>query len=226
MRDGVDLFIAAYDRTSDRTRQFMRAIAPCMFDEKGRPRTGDETMARQISTEDLPMAEHLEHAVDQISAARSVSPLEAIEVVGAIYWAAERGVFADLVAAYGRLLKVCGRTISDQPPDGRMLRFTRESVTWEQATRLLTIQTAIGPAIRNATAQDADRHWRLADGVMKGFCAREAEALEHRATYKRGEHDDLMQDGDEDGAIDALAAAVAADDESRRYQRLADGQGW
>lgn len=103
-----------------------------------------------------------------------------LSVVGDLLLHAERGVAQDFIQAYGRLLEVAGRDLSDVDPCQQMVpfRFDREA---RAVSRVQVVVTVIGSAIRNATALDSERHWREADRCVKGWAWYEEEAHERAA---------------------------------------------
>ena len=153
---------------------------------------------------------------------------EALAAAGDLYWQAERGVARDLFSAYGRLLELLGREISDVPPAGQgngrpLIAFTAQRIP---ASRVATLHCAVGAALRNATALDAARHWRDADAAMKGFALAEALLMSAVASAARDEAAKLRLGGYDGQAEQCERIAEIRDTDSDVYRLLASGEGW
>lgn len=148
--------------------------------------------------------------------------VQGAEMVAQFYSAIERGVVDDVLACYRRLLEAIGRRMSQEGamttifPLGMM-----RSVGGISTDRIALAQIAIGPALRNISAIDAERHWRAADAAIKGVAQAEArrwlgvvEALK-REPLEEGE----AQDARSEAIADAAGRAVY-------YGTLSRTEGW
>ncbi len=161
-----------------------------------------------------------------IAFATSAFSKEGISAVGDLYWAAERGVIEDIFAAYGRLCRLVGRVVSDVEPtrqaNGRLLH----PLSQVRLQRLETVQYAVGGAIRNATALDADRHWREADANVKGLCLAEYEFWLETEKSARLEAAELAEAGRDCDAEQAHRCADIRADKAAHFGRLLVSENW
>lgn len=155
---------------------------------------------------------------------------EAMTVVGELFWHAERGVVRDLFDCYGRLCRLAGRTVDkDVPPTIQMLDLKPLiplSVNRLPGDRIAILNQIVGPALRNANALDASRHWLTADAHMKGFALSEARFQEALAV--RARHEAILARERQDVA-DAEERTRFADEriiDASYFELLASGEGW
>jgi hypothetical protein len=137
-------------------------------------------------------------------------------------------VASDLFAAYGRLLESVGREMSvvvpTKQPDGKpLIPFSMQR---DPNARLAIVQYAIGPALRNAYAWDAETHWRRADATMLGFALAESHYFLGLATQAQQEAAALANDGEHGQADLVLRSAVIRTEVAAEYARLVQGEGW
>lgn len=159
---------------------------------------------------------------------------EGISAVGELYHAAERGVIEDIFAAYGRLCRLVGRVVSDVEP----MRQPHTATEWtplgrpllplsqNRTTRLETLQACVGPAIRNATALDADRHWKAADAALKGFCLAEHLFWSELQAKAGEEAADYAEQGRDSDAEQAHRCADIRADKAAHFGRLLVSENW
>ena len=145
------------------------------------------------------------------------------EVVAQLAWAVERGVFADLLSTYQRLLLRVGRSISDAPPMRSAISDLKTIFplgSTKLNDRLVMLHQYLLPACRNITALDSERHWRVADALVKGWCL--AEAAKHRQLAQTVPS--IVDDFTTPETVEQMVKAHEA--EADVYERLADGKGW
>lgn len=160
---------------------------------------------------------------------------DTLAIVGAFYWAAERGVVKDFFSAYGRLMQALGREVSqDVPPTTQQHArpLIPLSATWHrkeepfQLERIALAQCILGPALRNANALDANRHWLEADAHMKGLALAEATFWNEMAKSARKEAADAMADERDGEAEQCQRIADLRIIDASYYELLSEGMGW
>jgi hypothetical protein len=160
---------------------------------------------------------------------------DTLAIVGAFYWAAERGVVRDFFSAYGRLMQAIGRTVSpDVPPTTQQHArpLVPLSATWGrneaffQNERLALAQFILGPALRNANALDANGHWLDADAHMKGLALAEATFQHALARSAWKDAADALADARDGDAEQCHRIADLRMIDANYYALLAEGNGW
>lgn len=148
--------------------------------------------------------------------------VQGLELGAQLMHAFERGVVDDVLACYRRLLEAIGRRMSQEGamttifPLGMM-----RSVGGVSTDRIALAQIAIGPALRNISAIDAERHWRAADAAIKGVA--QAEARRWLGVVEALKREPL----EEVEAADARSEAIAdAAGRAVYYGTLSRTEGW
>lgn len=152
----------------------------------------------------------------QLQASHAAQGMQAASDVA---WAIERASFGDLRESYARLLKLVGRSMSDADPLRSAVThreiFPLSSV--KSGERLELLHLFVMPAMRNAQATDAERHWRIADALIKGWCLAEAHKYRVVAEWDRSHEDEI--ENAESVIAESLAQAV-------RCESFGEGRGW
>lgn len=145
----------------------------------------------------------------------------ALVLLGRIIWSWERGCFADAFSQYRQLLQRLGRTVTNAEP-------ARITVAFDNTERLNTperiavLVTRVLPALRNLDSTDSERHWRTADGVMKGYALLEiarCRYLEDLALTSANEADGEGNDREHDAFV---AEADQHRKQARRYEAFVE----
>ena len=148
---------------------------------------------------------------------------QGIEVAARLLQAVERGCFPDVLSLYQRLLLRIGRSISDAPAMRDATNGTRTIFTLaatKREDRIVIREHYLLPALCGLLHDDAERHWRIADALIKGWCL--AEAVKHREIKVNAAK--YLPDDTTAEVIEQLQLAHEA--EAVTYERLANGEGW